>query len=264
MSPLFTDTHAHLADPQLLSDVDGVIARALADGVERILAVGTTLESSRVCVDLASRFDAVYAAIGIHPHESESFDVASIQALRLLADQPKVVAIGETGLDFYRETASADVQRQAFAAQVSLAAEIGLPVVVHNRGADDDVMAILTSVERPGEQSTRGGVLHCFTGDVELARRAHAAGFWISFAGNLTYGRSGDLRAVARELPLDWLLTETDSPYLSPEPRRGKTNSPSNVRYVVRALAEISDTSDSDVAATVRLNAQDLLGWSLS
>ncbi len=263
-SPFLTDTHAHLADPQLLADVDDIVARAGDAGVERILAVGTNLDSSRTCVDLADRFASVFAAVGIHPQESLGFESTHIDQIRALAAHSKVVAIGETGLDYVRDAIPSATQRLAFGAQVSLAAELGLPVVIHNRGADDDVLAVLSTVDRSANPTSRAGVLHCFTGGTEFARRAHALGFLISFAGNLTYRRSEALRAVANELPLEWLLTETDSPYLSPEPRRGKTNNPSNVRYIVNTLADVRGLPVDAVAASVRDNAHHLFAWPLS
>jgi TatD DNase family protein len=253
-----------LADPQLLGDVDTVVARAEHAGIERILAVGTNLSTSRTCVELADRFEMVYASVGIHPHDAATVDEASLNEVQALAGHPKVVAIGETGLDYLRATAPVEVQRSAFAAQARLAARLGLPVVIHNRNADDDILAIVSDVARPSALADRAGVLHCFTGGVGLAQEARQRGLRVSFAGNLTYRRSTELREVAASLPLDWLLTETDSPYLSPDPHRGKSNSPAQVAYVAKALADVRGLTVDEIAARVRENAQDLFAWSLS
>jgi TatD DNase family protein len=261
LSPSLTDTHAHLADPQLNCEVDEIIRRASDAGVERILSVGTNVATSQACVSLADRFDRVYAAVGIHPQDALTFEAADLDRLRTLAAHPKVVAIGETGLDYYRETTPPGAQRSAFEAQAALAAELGLPVIVHNRNADEDVLSILGGVCRPTWLDGRAGVLHCFTGTADVASRGRGLGFYLSFAGNVTYRRSTDLRGVAAALPLEWLLTETDSPYLSPEPLRGKTNSPANVEYVVKTLADIRGSTVDDIAVAVRDNARQLFGW---
>jgi TatD DNase family protein len=247
-----------------LGDVDAVIARAAAAGTERILAVGTDLSTSETCVALAEQFDLVFAAVGVHPYDAASVDPPALDLLRRLAGHPKVVAIGETGLDYERSPAPPEVQRAAFAAQAALAATLELPVVIHNRSADNDVIKIVASVVRPAALADRAGVLHCFTGDVALAREGRQNGLRISFAGNLTYRRSAELRAVAVELPLEWLMTETDSPYLAPEPYRGKPNAPANVEFVVRAIATARGISCDDVAARVRANARELFEWPLA
>jgi TatD DNase family protein len=253
-----------LADPQLLGDVDAVVARAEAAGVERILAVGVDLSTSQTCVALADRFGSVFAAVGIHPHDAADVDGSSLEELRRLAAHPKVVAIGETGLDYVRSTATAETQRAAFAAQAGLAAKLELPVVIHNRSADADVIAIVSETTRPAGLTDRAGVLHCFTGDVALAQLARERGLRISFAGNITYRRSGELRSVAAAIPLDWLLTETDSPYLTPDPHRGTANSPSKVELVVRKVADVRGVPVEDVAIRVRENARQLFGWPLA
>lgn len=229
--------------------------------MSHILAVGTDLRTSAECVRLASRFLGVFAAVGIHPQDAAAYDTSAMMELRRLAAQPKVVAIGEIGLDNFRATVSPTQQELAFAEQVKLAAELGLPIVVHNRAADDDVLRIISSVTRSPALARRAGVLHCFSGDLDLARQAHAAGFFIGFAGNLTYRRSAELRAVAAEVPVSWLLTETDCPYLSPEPMRGKTNVPENVAYVAGQIASVRGTSPEDVARETSSNAATLFGW---
>jgi TatD DNase family protein len=241
-----------------------VIARAAAAGTERILAVATDLATSQTCVSLAERYTIVFAAVGVHPYEAAAVDAPALDQLRRLANHPKVVAIGETGLDYDRSPAPTSVQRTAFAAQATLAATLELPLVIHNRSADADVVEIVASVARPAALADRAGVLHCFTGDAALGRVGRKAGLRISFAGNLTFRRSAELRAVAAALPLDWLLTETDSPYLTPEPHRGKANTPANVEFVVRAIARARGIAVDDVAARVRTNARELFEWPLN
>jgi TatD DNase family protein len=209
--------------------VGDVVDAAVAAGVGRILAVATDRPTGGACARLAALFPSVYAAVGIHPHEAERFDATSLAELRRLAASPKVVAIGEIGLDYYRDLAPRDAQRRAFTAQLELAAELDLPVVVHNRDADGDVLREIGSVARGPELCGRAGVLHCFSGDRPMADEARAAGFFVSFAGNVTFRRAAALRDVAGSLPLEWILTETDSPYLAPEPRRGRINTPAGV-----------------------------------
>jgi TatD DNase family protein len=254
------DTHAHLADPALYPVVDQVITRASMEGVERILAVGIDIASSALSVALAARFPTVWAAVGIHPHEASHFGTSQLAELRRLASAPRVVAIGEIGLDYYRDLAPRDAQQAAFAAQLDLAGELGLPVVVHNREADDDVLHLLRCRYR-GNDRRRAGVLHCFSGDLKLAREAMQIGFFISFAGNITFRSAAALRAVAAAIPGDYLLIETDSPYLAPIPRRGRTNEPAYVRYVAEHLAVIRGMTVDALAAQTTANAAALFGW---
>jgi TatD DNase family protein len=255
------DTHAHLADPLLFPRVDSIVESAVAAGVTRILTVGTDLQSSRTCVALAERFSAVYAAVGIHPHEVATFEPSRLSELRSLAQQPKVVALGEIGLDYFRDYGPRAQQLAAFRSQLELASELGLPVVVHNREAGSDVLELIAAVERPASLADRAGVLHCFTGSIDEAARAQRAGFLISFAGNLTYKKADNLRAVAARVPLDVLLTETDSPYLSPEGRRGRTNEPSNVFQVAEVLAQARQLDLQRLATATSANARRLFGW---
>jgi len=259
-SPL-TDSHAHLADPALLPIVADVVANAVDAGVDRILAVGVDVASSAESVSLAERFPTVWAAVGVHPHEAMAYDGQALGELRQLAQHPKVVAIGEIGLDYYRDLAPRSVQQSAFVEQLDLAATLGLPVVVHNRDATDDVLRLIGNVERDAALAPRAGVLHCFTGDAATAQQAMRRGFFVSFAGNLTFPRADALRAVASAVPGVWLLTETDSPSLAPVPCRGTINQPSNVRLVVEQLAEVRGVSPAAVAAETSANARRLFGW---
>lgn len=261
LAPL-ADTHAHLADPRLLPEVRGVVERAEAAGVQRILAVGVDVPSSAASVGLAERFPSVWAAVGVHPHEVGSFDGGALADLRRLAAHPKVVAVGEIGLDYVRNLAPRDVQQTSFLEQLALAAELDLPVVVHNRDADADVLRLIGSVERGPRLLVRAGVLHCFSGGPDLAQEAIRQGFFLSFAGNLTFPRARGLRRTAAILPGDWLLVETDSPELAPVPLRGRTNQPANLSLVAQALADARGVAGDAIAATTYANAGRLFGWS--
>ena len=250
------DTHAHLDSGQFRGDVDGAIARALDQGVRTILTVGCDLPSSRDSIDLASTHDNVWASVGIHPHDACTVNEASIAELRRMADHPKVVAIGETGLDFYRDRSPREEQRSAFRAQIRLARELNKPLIVHDRDAHDEILQILTQ-EHAAEV---GGVMHCFSGDLELARQCVALGFFISFAGPLTYPANHGLREVATGLPTDVMLIETDCPYLSPQSWRGKRCEPAYVRSTAEELARIKGLTLDDVARITSLNAFRLFG----
>ena len=239
------DTHAHLdacADP-----AEALVERARSAGVDRIVAVGSGLGSCRETLAIANREAGVWAALGIHPHQAADPDADQLDELRaLLADQ-RAVAVGETGLDFYRDYAPRDRQRDLFARQLELAADVGKPVVVHTRAADEETVAAL----RPFDGTV---ILHCFSSP-ELLPVALERGYFVSFAGNVTYPKAEDLREVARRVPADRLLTETDSPYLSPQPRRGRPNEPANVVHTVAALADARGEDPTELAARVDANA---------
>lgn len=255
MAATLVDTHAHLDSGQFRADLDAVLERAAAAGVGAILTVGCDLESSRASVELAERCPQVWASVGIHPHDAAGVDQAALDELRCLATHPRVVAIGETGLDFFRDRAPRDAQRTAFRAQIRLARELGKPLIIHDRDAHAEVLAIL----REEEAGTVGGVMHCFSGDLELARACIELGFLISFAGPLTYPNSA-LPAVAEALPVDVMLVETDCPYLPPQPWRGKRCEPAQVRATAEALAKIKGLTLDDVARVTTLNAHRLFG----
>jgi len=217
------DTHAHLGD-----DAGEVLERARTAGVHRVIEVATSVEGARATLDRAERNDDVYACLGVHPHEAGK--PADLNELRRLLDHPKAVAVGETGLDYFRDYAPHDAQQRLFDAQLALAREVGKPVVIHTRAADDDTRAQL--VAHDGVV-----VLHCFSSP-PLIDAALEHGWYVSFAGNVTYKNAYDLRAAARRVPSDRLLAETDSPYLAPQPLRGKRNEPANVLHTLAVLAE--------------------------
>lgn len=251
------DSHAHLDGKQFAGDLDAVLDRARAAGVTDILTIGCDLESSRRSLDLALRYPEVYASVGVHPHDAATLDSEGLAELERMAEAvEKVVAIGEIGLDFYRDRAPRDLQRAAFRKQIRLAAKLGKPVIVHDRDAHKEVLQILR--EEAAGQVT--GVLHCFSGDLEMARACIAMGFLISFAGPLTYPKNDALRAIAAELPIDVMLVETDCPYLAPQNWRGKRNEPSYVRATAETLADIKGLSFEDVARVTSLNAFRLFG----
>lgn len=240
---MLVDSHAHLDDARFAADLDLVLARAREAGVVWVLTVGTNLASSRAAVALAQRYPMVVAAVGIHPHEAKEADARTWSELAALAASPKVVAVGEIGLDFHYCYSPPAVQRRVFRAQVRLAVELGLPVVVHAREAHAEVEAVLTEEAPP-----RGGVIHCFSGDAALAARLVAQGFYLSFAGPLTFeGAEERYRVVLAAVPPQRLLLETDSPYLSPVPFRGKRNEPARVRLVADAVAKLSGREVNEV-----------------
>lgn len=251
------DTHAHLDDQAFGADLEAVIRRAQAAGVARIITVGTDVPSSRTAVSLAERYTIVYAAVGIHPHEAKTFSERALKDLRALAAHPKVVAIGETGLDFYRNLSPKEAQLRAFRAHWQLAQELGLPVIVHDREAHAETIRELT-------EATRGnklvGVLHCFSGDPAMAQAAVDLGFYISIAGPITYNKAGNLSAVVRALPIERLLLETDCPYLAPVPCRGRRNEPAYITYVAQGIAQVRDLPATQIAAVTRENALRLFG----
>lgn len=253
MNTLF-DSHAHLNDRRLMADIEAVLSSAADRGVGRIICPGYDMESSRRAVDIARRFDNVWATVGVHPHDATSVTDAVLAELRELAGRPRVVAIGEIGLDYYRNISPQPVQQSAFRAQLALAKDLGMPVVIHNRDAGADTMRILEDGLPPA-----GGVLHCYSEDVDYALRSIAMGLYIGIAGPVTFGKNKELRDVARAIPEDRLLVETDAPYLTPEPYRGRRrNEPAYVRVVAEKVAEVGGVDLETVARitsenTVRL-----------
>jgi len=246
------DTHCHLHLHQFDLDRGEVVVRAEANGVTKIIEVGIDLESNKEAIALATRYPPVYAAVGIHPHEAGEATPETWAELRLLASQPHVVAIGETGLDYYRNLAPHEKQKEALKKQLALARELRKPVILHDRKAHEDLLAV---VEEHGEGLT--GVFHCFSGGLVIAKKCLEMGFYISIAGPVTYQNAHRLRELARTLPLERLLLETDSPFLSPY---GGRNEPANVRAVAQKIAEVRGVSWEEVARTTTGNAVLLFG----
>lgn len=245
------DSHAHLTDPKLPGSVPQVLARAREAGVERVLCVGTHPPDWEDVVNLAEAHPQVYAVLGLHPNYSR-VEVDWLGRLRVLQGHPRVVAVGEIGLDRYREHSPPEVQEEAFRAQLELALELGRPVVLHMRQAFAEVAGTLEAL------GVRRGVFHSFSGTLEEAERALALGFHLSFSGPLTF--AGELRQVAAALPPERVLVETDSPYLSPHPWRGRPNEPARVRRVAEVLAEARRETLEEVARSTTANAQALFG----
>ncbi len=234
------DTHAHLMDPAFDADRDAVLRRARDAGVDALLLVGYDLPSSRAAVDLARRIPWARASVGIHPNSAAEVSDADFAAIAGLARAPEVVAIGETGLDYYRQHTPPPRQRDAFEWHLRLAEELGLPAIVHNRQADADIADALAASATRGDSRTVPGVLHCFSStDPFYLQRMVDAGYFVSFAGPLTFKSAENLRTMARRIPVDRLLVETDCPYLAPMPHRGQRNEPAFVRETARCLADV-------------------------
>jgi len=251
------DSHAHLDSKPYASDLDNVIERAGEHGVGYILTVGCDLESSRASVDLAIRYPNVFASVGIHPHDaSRVTDRVMAELARMIASVDKVVAVGETGLDFYRDRSPREQQKAAFRRHIRLARETGKPLIIHDRDAHEVVVQVL----QEENAADAGGVLHCLSGDLNMARHCVEMGFYISFAGPLTYPKNDALRSVAEALPVDVMLVETDCPYLSPQQWRGKRCEPAYVRATAEKLAEIKGLTLEDIARITSLNAWRLFG----
>jgi TatD DNase family protein len=240
-----TDTHAHLdacAEP-----AEELVRRARSAGVERIVAIGSGLDSCRETLAIATQQDGVFASLGVHPHQADDPDADRLDELKELLRDGRAVALGETGLDFYRDYASRERQRALFERHLELAAELGKPVVVHTRAASEETAAAL-------EPFAGTVVLHCFSAP-ELLPVALERGYYVSFAGNVTYPKAEELREAARQVPRDRLLAETDSPYLSPQPRRGRPNEPANVVHTVAVLADTRGEDADELARQLDANA---------
>ena len=250
-----TDTHAHINAPRFADDLSAVVQRATAANVNAIVVVGVDIPSSRAAVAIAARFPNCWATVGVHPHEAAACSAATWRELEALAQAPKVVAIGETGLDYYRNYAAKDAQQDAFSMQLALAADAHLPVIVHAREAYADVHRILRKAERP-----RHTVMHCFSGDSAQAVAFIALGCMISLAGPVTFRSAVKLHAVAKMVPSDRLLVETDCPYLAPVPYRGKRNEPAYVRYTLESIAQKRGVAPQHLEEITDRNAQTCFG----
>ena len=253
------DSHTHLFLCE--GDEEELLAAAAEAGVERLLNIGLDEETNAGVVAAAERHPALFASVGRHPNDAEGFDDEAAAAIARLAGHEKVRAIGETGLDFYRDTASPQAQRRAFAAQIEIAVEVALPIVIHARDAEGESAAVdeifATLDERAGEAPV---VLHCFSAPQRVADAAER-GWFCSFAGNVTYPRSEELREAAARVPADRILVETDAPYLSPQPVRGKRNQPAFVVETAKLVAEVRGVGYEELEATVAANARALFGW---
>lgn len=252
------DSHLHLDDPQFESEVAAVIGRAESAGIKAKVTAGVDLESSRAAVSLAERYVSVYAAVGFHPHDAVKMRAGDLRELRTLAKHPKVVAIGEIGLDYYRDHSPREVQRRVFQEQLELAAELGLPIVVHSRETSQETYQALSEWSKEAKSRYAGlplGMLHCFSGDLAAALRYAELGFFISLAGPVTYPNARKTREVAAGVPLDRLLTETDAPYLPPQGRRGQRNEPAYLCAIIAQVACLRGMESTVVASATAHNA---------
>lgn len=246
------DTHAHYDDERFDDDREAVLASLPENGVELVINAGSDMPSSRKSVELAEKYPYIYAAVGVHPHEAKSLTQADIAELKQLSVNSRVVAIGEIGLDYHYDLSPRDVQRSAFARQISLAKEVGLPFVVHEREACADCLDIL----RTEGIGARGGVMHCFSGSRETAKILLDMGMYLSVGGPVTFKNNVKTVDVVAYAPLDRLFIETDSPYLAPVPMRGRRNNSAYVRYVAKKIAEIKGIEAAEVVETTKNNAK--------
>ena len=255
------DTHAHLHFPDYADDLDAVLERAHAAGVCGMVTIGTDRETNQAVVALSRRLPDVWATVGIHPHDAgDAVEPDFAEMEKLARSEKKVVGLGEMGLDYFRNLSPPATQRQVFRRQIHMARDLGKPVVIHCRDAHDDTLAILAD-ERAGEI---GGVMHCFSGDVEIARRCLDLGLFISLAGPVTYKNARALPEVARFVPDDRLVVETDCPYLPPTPHRGKRNEPAYVALTAAFVAELRGVDPEALGATITANAATLFGITLT
>ncbi len=249
--PLLVDSHCHLDFPELSGDADGVLERARSAGVGHLLTIGTKITKFDGVLAMAERFENVSCSVGIHPHEAGVEPAMDVGKLMDFAQHPKVVAFGETGLDFYYEHSPRADQERSFRVHIDAAREADLPIIIHTRDADPETAAILDDEMSKGPFK---GVIHCFSSGPELAAKVLELGFYISFSGIVTFKKAEELREVAKTVPLDRILVETDSPYLAPVPHRGKTNEPAFVAHTAALVAELKGVSRDELAAQTTAN----------
>ena len=250
---MLIDSHAHIQLDKFDVDREVVLDRAQEAGVHAIMVIGFDLETSRGAIALAEQYDQIYATVGMHPHDAKNLHDETIHIFRELAAHPKVVALGEMGLDYYRNLSPRPIQKAVFERQLDLAEELDLPIVIHNREAYHDILPIL--------QARRGrvrGVMHCFSGDVEIMHRSLTLGFYIGIGGPVTYRKSDALQEVAQKVPADALLVETDCPWLAPQFRRGKRNEPAYVRATAEKIAELRGISLEEIGEITTQNFEGL------
>lgn len=249
--PRITDTHCHLDFPDFADDLAGVVARARAAGVHRMVTISTRVKKAAVYQGLAERFENVWFSVGTHPHNAAEEPDVTLDEIIRLSQHPKCVAIGEAGLDYHYDKSPRDQQAASFRLQIAAARQTGLPLVIHARAADDDMIAILR--EEMGKGAF-GAILHCFSSGPELARVGVELGLFVSFSGILTFRNSAEIRDIAAQIPLDRLLVETDAPYLAPVPHRGKTNEPAFTAHTATVLAEVKGMSLEALAPVLEAN----------
>ncbi|OZM55857.1 hydrolase TatD [Lottiidibacillus patelloidae] len=248
------DTHAHINALQFEEDREQVIQRALDEGVENIVVVGFDNETIDGAMELAEKYPFIYAAVGWHPVDAIDMTEEDLKRIELLAAHPKVVAIGEMGLDYHWDKSPKEVQKEVFRKQIQLAKKVNLPIIIHNRDATNDVVTILEE-ENAAEV---GGIMHCYSGSLETAEQCMKMNFYISFGGPVTFKNAKQPKEVAKKIPLEKILIETDCPYLSPHPYRGKRNEPSYVKYIAEQIALLKEISYDELAEHTTANAKRL------
>lgn len=251
---MLIDSHAHLDDSRFDRDRDKLIKSLKELGVDLVINPGADLNSSIKAVSLSEKYDNIYAAVGVHPHSAKEMDESTIEILKSFTNREKVIAIGEIGLDYYYDNSPRDIQQKRFIEQLNLAKEVDLPVIIHTREATKDTFHIL----KEAQDGNLEGVMHCFSGSVEMAMEYIKLGFYISLAGPVTFKNARVSKEVAKAVPLDKLMIETDAPYLTPEPYRGKRNEPFYVRYVAGTIAELRGISFEEVAKQTSENTKKL------
>lgn len=254
------DTHCHLNFDAYESDLDEVLKRANDAGVDRIIIPAVDIASAKASLELANKHSGVYFAAGVHPNSTAEFTADELGIVRELVSDNKCVAIGEIGLDYYWDKSPKGAQRSAFIAQLELAKQVELPVIIHNREASEDVMDILENWTKdlPESLRKRPGVLHSFSASIKIAERALDAGFYLGFTGPITFKKADELRRIASQVPLDRILVETDGPFLTPAPYRGKRNEPSYIPYIAERLASLHQLTLEQIAAHTTQNAETL------
>ncbi len=259
---MYFETHAHFDDDRYSEDREQVIEEARRTGVDIIVNCGSTLRTSKASVKLAAQFDFVYVSVGVHPHDAKSLNEEKFIELKNLAQSPKVIAIGEIGLDFFYDHSERDTQKLWFERQLAYAIEIDMPVIIHNRDAHEETFDILEKGCKAAhaQGKTLRGVIHCYSGSAEMAKRFLNLGFYIAFGGAITFKNARKSHEAIETVPLTKLFIETDCPYLAPEPFRGKRNTSAYLKYVVDKIAEIKGISHEEVAVQTYANAKELFG----
>jgi len=248
---MLTDTHCHLYYEELFKDLGGVLDRAREQGVNRFICVGTNIQDSKKSLSITENHDSIFASTGVHPHDAKDVSESFIDDIYKLMENDNMVAIGEIGLDYFRNISKPEIQKKIFVSQMKIAQNLDKPVIIHNRNSDEDMIKILS--EFPDVR----GIAHCFSSDIEMANAFLDIGYYISFSGNLTF-KNSHLPEVAKDIPLDKILVETDSPYLSPEPFRGKSNEPGRTRFVAEKLADIFNLSFEEIAKQTDNNSSEI------
>lgn len=252
---MYIDTHAHLQDEQLLSDVESVIKSANQNNVKKIICSSWNVESSQMAVELSNKYFGVFATIGVHPENCEEYSQDAEDSLIQLAKSNKVCAIGEIGLDYHYTKENKELQKQVFASQIILADKLGLPIVIHTRDAMGDTMQVIRECKK---YINHGGVFHCFHGSKEILDEIIKMGFYVSYGGATTFNNASDLKELVKVTPIDRILTETDCPYMSPVPLRGKKNEPKNIAIIIKNISELKNVAINRLEEIIEKNTKNI------